>query len=369
MATQHCDPFASYQYGEGRTGIGQTVQFSCPSGRTEDVRAFLAENVRTIQPPVTHKAGLAHGAYVGYSRYDLQQHEYAGSMHTYIEVLEIKDAPDGRWGIVFYEYNPYEGCSFSEWATVEDARAAFKAFVNHPHAIREKPHQLAGFKRLVRCGPMTPWFYAIGDEELVGDYTFPHGLQDDATYRFGRKFVVCDGEGTPSVRTCMGTRLFKEKDRNYPYAERQYRIIYWNDGSSWRESAGSRHGVPRPIEDGELWIAEAVEQFRELLAGKCTDFFIKFTDGTQFVGKLAEVKRRASCVQGRYLLVVNLKGRQEPLEGWVDFTPTSEAPDVVQFVTQKYAENGREVERIEVKKCEKTQSGKKWAGVFLKPPD
>lgn len=365
MATQLRDPFSSYQHGEGRTGIGQAVEFSCPSGRIDEVKAFLAENVRTIRPPVTHKVRTEHGSYGKYSRYDMKQHDYAGG-RGFIEVLEVENAPDGHWGIVCYEYSSYGESSFTEWDTLEQARAAFKAYFSGGRDREKKVDELPGLRRRVTCGVMTPWFYAIGDEELVGDYTFPHGLQDDATYRFGRKFAVLDYEGVPSIKTCMGTRFIREKSSLYPYTEQQYRMIYWDDGSAWKEG-NTQHGYPRPIEDGELWIAEAVQQFRELLAGKRSDFHIKFTDGNQFIGKLAKVNRRESSAEGRYLLVANIKGEVKAREGWLEFKPTPEVPDVVQFVTQSFAKQGKEVERIEVKKTGKFQGGKKWAGVYHAP--
>jgi hypothetical protein len=366
MTAVQRDPFSSYQYGEGRTGIGQAVEFSCPSGHIEDVKAFLAENIRTIRPPVTRELGQDHGGYIGYSRYVMKQYDYAGGRGGFIEVLEVENAPEDRFGIVCYEYSAYGESSFSEWKTVEDARSSFKLYFSGNRESRAKLPTLPGFKRLVQCGVMTPWFYAIGDEELVGDYTFPHGLQEDATYRFGRKFLVYGWNGIPSIKACMGTRFVREKSSNYPYTDKQYRMVYRNDGTAWKEG-DTHHDYPHPIEDGELWIAEAVQQFRELLAGQRTDFFIKFTDGNQFVGKLSRVNRRDSSTEGKYSLVVNIKGEAKALEGWVDFKPTSDAPDIVQFVTQSYARANRVVERIEVKKCENTQGGKKWAGVYHAP--
>lgn len=182
MAKQLKDPFSCYQYGEGRTGIGQAVEFSCPSGRIDEVKAFLAENVRTIRPPVTHKVCTEHGWYGGYSRYALTQHDYDGGRSGFIEALEIKDAPENRCGFVCYEYSSYGESSFTEWDTVEHARAAFKMYFSGGRDREKKIAELPGFKRRVLCGVMMPWFYAIGDEELVGDYTFPHGLPSTGTW-------------------------------------------------------------------------------------------------------------------------------------------------------------------------------------------
>lgn len=364
------DRFSSYQYGEGRTGIGQMVEFTCPPDVAVQVGEFLRTNVRTIDIPTTGRVNVAHGGYGQHTRYDVVQHDYAGGGYPgyggFIEVLEIKNPPDGRWGIVINERTS-KGGVFTEWETLEHARAAFARFWGSDRT-EEKFPKLPGFKRRVVCGALTPWFYAIGDEQLIGDYTFPEGLQDDAVYRFGRQFVVFDYDGVPAVKTCMGTRFVKARRREWPYEELNYRLVYWDDGSVWNEGNG-RGGSPRPVEEGEMWIVEAVQQFRQLLAGKSTEFTINFTDGNKFVGKLVRANRRIPCVEGNYFLVVRLKGEEKPREGWVnDFKPTQGAPDIVQHIIQRYAQSGQEVECVEIKKCKIKKGGKKWLGAFFNPP-
>lgn len=360
--------FSSYQYGEGRTGLGQLVEFTCPSGNVEQVSEFLRVNIRTIDIPTTGRVNIAHGGYGQYTRYDVVQHDYAGGGPGdsggwgYIEVLEIKNPPDCRWGIVINERASHKGGVFTEWETLENARAAFNNFWGSGYT-EEKLSNLPGFKRRVVCGELTPWFYAIGDQQLNGDYAFPEGLQDDAVYRFGRQFVVFDNNGAPSVKTCMGTR-FVEHERNH---EQPHRLVYWSDGSLWNEN--NSHGdLPRPIEEGEMWIAEAVQQFRQLLAGKSTEFAINFTDGNKFVGKLVKANLRVPCAAGDYLLDVRLKGESKPTVGWIrDFKPTKENPDIAQYITGRFAQNGKEVERVEIKECKLEKGGKKWSGVFYHP--
>lgn len=361
------DRFRSYQYGEGRTGVGQLVEFSCPSDVGPDkVREFLLTNVRTIDKPTTGRVHVAHGGFGQYTRYEVIQHKYAAGGSGFIEVLEIKNSPDGRSGFVINEYMIHKGGVFTEWGTVEEATTAFDLFWGSPFTESEFP-KLSGFKRRVTCGALTPWFYAIGNEELVGDYAFPDGLQDDAVYRFGRQFIVSSRDDVPEVKVCMGTRFIKRK-RDYPSCdEQQYRLVYWGDGSVWDESRG-HGGSPRPVEEGEVWITEAVQQFKQLLAGKSTEFTISFTDGNKFVGKLVRANHRAQCAEGSYLIAVQFKGNEKPREGWVrDFKPTSEAPDIVQYVTQHLTKDGKEIERVEVKKCQTEKGGKKWSGVFFSP--
>lgn len=377
MEQEQLDRFSSFRYGEGRTGIGQIVEFTCPLDVAEKVGEFLRTNIRTISIPTTGLVNVAHGGYGQHTRYEVVQHDYAGGGPGegggwgYIEVLEIKNPPDGRWGIVINERTSHKGGAFTEWETIENALAAFIKFWDSPRTEEEFP-KLSGFKRRVACGELTPWFYAIGDEQLIGDYAFPEGLQDDAIYRFGRQFVVFDYDGVPAVKTCMGTRFIKRKRDSYGYHpcdEQQYRLVYWDDGSVWNES-NDRGGPPRPVEKDEMWIAEAVQQFKLLLAGKNEEFTINFTDGNKFIGKLVRANRRVPCVEGDYSLVVRLKGEQKPLRGWVnDFKPEdADAPDIVQYVTKHYAQSGKEVEYIEVKECKTKRQGKKWSGVFFRPP-
>ena len=357
------DRFSSYVSGEGRTGIGQLVEFTCPPGTQEEVAQFLQRNIRTINIPITGQVEIAHGTYGQYTRYDIVQHDYAGGSSGYIEVLEIRNPPDGRSSIVINECTSHKGGVFTEWETLENARTAFREFWGG-HGTEEGFPKLAGFKRRVVCGALRPWFYAIGDEQLIGDYAFPEGLQDDVMYRFGRQFVISDNDGVPAVKICMGTRFTQRKEQLPPYDDQQYRLVYWDDGSVWNESE-YRGSPPRPVEEGELWITEAVQQFRQLLAGKSTEFTIKFTDGNKFVGKLVRANRSIPCAEGNYLLVVGFKGKEKPHEGWVHgFKPRSDAPDIIQFVTQKYAQKRFEVEYINIKQHTVKRGGKKWSGVF-----
>ena len=362
------EQFTNYKWGEERTGGGQLVTFTCHPKNVARVKEFLRGQIRTIDIPTTGRVSIAHGGYGQYTRYDVVQHKYAGGQNEagwgYIEVLEIRNPPDGRCGIVINETGS-EGGAFTEWENLEYAVAAYNNFYSSHRTEKEFP-KLQGFKRRVACGGLTPWFYAISDEQLIGDYTFPDGLQDDAVYRFGRQFVVFDYDGVPAVKTCMGTRFIKRKRDYRPYDEQQYRLIYWDDGSVWDESNG-RGGSPRPVEEGEMWITETVQRFRQLIAGKRTEFTVNFTNGNKFVGKLVRANHRVPCAEGDYLLVVRLKGEKKPLKGWVnDFKPTEDAPDIVQYVTKCYAKKRQEVEYIEVKECKTEKGGRKWSGVFFR---
>ena len=366
--------FSSYQYSEGRTGTEQLVEFTCPlgEGEAEKVRAFLQTNIRSLDLPTTGQVSIAHGGYGRYTRYDVTQHDYAGGGPGegggwgYIEVLEIKNPPDGRRGIVINECQSHSGSTFTEWETIENARAAFAKSWSLRDAAEKFP-TLPGFKRRVVCGALTPWFYAIGDEHLIGDYAFPEGLQDDPVYRFGRQFVIFDDKDVPTIKACMGTRFISYFDDSYPRKEHHYRLVYFDDGSVWDENFNP-HNPPRLIEEGEAWIAEAVQQFKQLLTGKTTEFTVNFTDGNKFIGRLMQTNRRGPCAEGDYFLVVRLKGEKKSRHGWVHFKPTPEVPDVIQYATQQFAQKGQEIEKIEVKECKTETRGKKWSGAFFHPP-
>jgi hypothetical protein len=237
----------------------------------------------TLKP--RHQVGL-------HARYKLKQHNYAAGESGYIEVLEIKNPPDGRCGIIIKEYNNFSGGVFTEWSTVEDACVAFDKFWNSPQTTEEQFPKLSGFRRRVVCGELTPWFYAIGDELLIGDYSLPKGFQDDPFYRFGRKFVVSDRSGFQRVKTCMGTRLIKRDSHGYFLNDEQYyRLIYWDDGTVLDQHLACEN-PPRLLKKGEEWIVEAFQQFQQVLAGQRTEVEIKFTDGDKFVGKLIRKSTR-----------------------------------------------------------------------------
>lgn len=237
------DEFSTYTFGEQATGIGQLVEFTCKPEEREMVKQFIKKHIRTITLPVTGCSKIGHGGHCGFTRFDVTQHKYAGGPYGFIEVLEIKNPPDNHYGIVMYCYDSREVGSFSEWGTVENAVYAFDACVGF-YRMEEKLPEFTGFKRLVNCGALTPWFYAIGDERLIGDYTFPDGLQDDSVYRFGRQFIVTTRDGKSAIRTCMGTRFMNTGSGNPAY-----RIVYFSNGEVWDERSGRKH--PSPVEDGE----------------------------------------------------------------------------------------------------------------------
>lgn len=362
-----------YTYTEVHTANGSLFTIHCHPDDVEEVKAFFAGHVRDIEMPVDHKVNVSHGSYGQYSRYEIVQHRYAGGEGCYMEVLEIKNPPEGRWGIILHQYNcDYDGSCFSEWETLKDASRAFDigwTIDNESEeengfglSKRKKSRKQKGFKRFVECGVLEPWFYAIGTEELIGDYCFPYGLQDDPVFRFGRKFVVTEGS-VSEIKTCLGTRLFKKERHDLwgrPNGKTNERWVYWDDGSIWKDDRGTS---PRPVEEKELWIAEAVAKFKELLSGQRTEFKIEFIDGSQFSGKWAPAGKRVPSAEGRYTVRVTMNDGQTK-EGYIDFTPNQTFPDLFACIRGRFKDPSK-IEKIEILKTETKIKGKKWKGVFF----
>ena len=72
---------------------------------------------------------------------------------------------------------------FSEWKSLDDSKVALEKEFSHPPRWHQE--NMPVFKRKVFCSRLIPWFYAIGDEQLKGDYVLPSTLQDDPVFRLG----------------------------------------------------------------------------------------------------------------------------------------------------------------------------------------
>lgn len=378
--------YQSYTFSEASTGIGQIIRFSCDPDNKVAVKTFIEENIRSLDPPSSaHRVNTSHGTYGRYSRYDMVQHKYAGGNNEcggggYTEVLEIKNPPDERNHIVIYEYNTYGTSVFSEWNSLDEAIKAWENIWGVCHNWYENEDKPPGFKRLVKCGSLTPWFYAVGDESLHGDYAISAGLEDDPVFWLGRRFVVQkDGTGLSEVRTCMGCRFHEERRGQYPYTSVNWRIVYFDDGTTFRlraddtiEEEGKIFSDPktrktaRPFHEGEEWIEEAVNKFRLSLSGIKEGFQIKFADGSTFTGKLAKRGKKAPSVEGRYNLKVTYDGGKIR-EGWTEFVPTLKYPDIVCRVCE--SPDFPNVEKVEIVRVEPKPGGKKWSGVYFTPSE
>jgi hypothetical protein len=370
--------YPTYTYGEGVTGLGQVITFSCHPDDRKTVKDFISEKIRHIEIPSTQKVNVEHGSCGRYTRYNIKQHRYAGGggpgCGCYIEVLEILDPPDDRCGAVLHRDSSNFDSHFSEWETLEDAISAFEeCWGKRTETLIEALPTLKGFMRIVICNSLTPWFYAIGDQILIGDYAFPESIQDDPVYKFGSKFVVCDEHGNQQIKTCMGTRFLTIKADEHPYIESSHRLVFFDDGSVWDESNQhpwwriEKSPIPRPIKDEELWIDEAMKQFREFLSGKINQFDIELLNGDKFIGRLKKSGTKKPTSEGSYFAVVETeKGGTQ--KGWVhNFVPTTKYPDVITYVINGLKNQHGKVLKIEITDSKIKSGGKKWSGVFFQP--
>lgn len=369
---------------ECQTNYGQIVRIRCDSDKVEEVKNFFKSSIKHVSPTITKKTVIEKGALETYSRFDIVQHKYGASMVSYRELLEIKDPVDEKCGFVIYNHDSQSPRLdyFVEFKTLKQAKKAFDKYptrYDYDNPFEEALQKLSGFIRKVECGYLQPWFYAVGNEQIIGDYVIPEHLSDDPVYRIGRKFLVYSRiSGTPSIKTCLGCKLAREEDD-----KRYYRLVYFCDGTVWDETGNTAWYSPKkdcppptPIHDEELWIEEATQSFREALAGKKQSFSINFTDGTVFNGKVSKGRVKKHCEAGDYELNVIIRGEDKPKEGWVkEFKPTQEHPDIVTFVKKKmkvdgYGENEAPIERVEVLQSKKNGKDKKWSGVFFdkRPP-
>lgn len=372
--------FSITTYSEVCTAGGQMVTIQCRSEDVEKITEILKEDIKYIDVPVTGRVkNVSHGGYGRYTRYDIAQHKYAGGDCEsggdggFIEALEIKNPPENRCGFIIHEYNSGTGSIFYEFSSVEEIIKAWEENWGNMRNRLESFKKYKGFKRKVECRELNPWFYAIGDELLIGDYAVCSGMEDDPVYRLGKKFIVYDKydeDAVPTIKTCLGTKVFKEEtDDGYGRKTgiSMERIVHWDDGTVWRDDFRNSYKTPRVLEEGEAWIEKAVIHFKELLIGKRTKFSIKFTNGDAFHGTLKTLRKNKCSPEGRYTISarVKFKDKQEVKEGYVDFVPKKDFPDIITWVTEGLKAKGYEVISIEVKGKKVERGGKKWSGVFF----
>ncbi|MFA5086841.1 MAG: hypothetical protein WC470_00885 [Candidatus Paceibacterota bacterium] len=356
--------FGAYTHSEVKTAGGQLIEFSCAPEDVTKIKEIFGSVVKDIDVPRTREINsVGQGGYGRRTRFKIKQHNYAGGGYPgcggFIEVLEITDPIDGKKGNILHEYRTQEYsviCYFIEWETIADATNAFKKHWNGLNSSEFST--LPGFLRRVECGRLTPWFYAISDQDIIGDYAFPENLQDDPIYTFGRKFVVYidshKDEKKPIIKTCMGCRIV---DRN---GGEPYRIIYWSDGTTWSERDYRRGKNPRPIEeadDEDLWAHEIRRQLPFLKKGK--RMAIYFANGLTFVG--AFTKNEKPTPAGSYYVSVTLKGRgvdqtdDPPIEGWLDFVPNEKFPTLAKQVLAMFSKHKIVVSSIRIEKKKNAQ--------------
>lgn len=379
----------SYRFGEGETTEGQVVQFTASSDEFDLARDAL-QHFRDIRLPSSAVVNVEHGGYGRYSRYEIEQVDYAGGQNEagggYYEILNIKNAPEGRHPVVSHGYmssGEWFSQFFAEWESVEDAKAHWDT-ASHGRIVtmrtfdEAEDKKVKGLIRVVNTGYLSPWFYATGDASLVGDYVFPEHLAKDPTFTFGREFLVPEqsehsGAIIHRLKTCMGCVVRDEPEvRDYygRYKEsdtvKKYRAVQWHDGSiSEVYPSTSTDMLPVPLAEDDAWVTEAQRKFNQMLGGGVLNFEVQFADGGKFTGRYVPAPEKPKpSPEGDYYMSVTLDNG-EVLEGWVkDFVPTDDNPNVVAYVERRYREQDKKIVKIEAIEKKTKKGGKKWTGVY-----
>ncbi len=356
------DKFGCVIYTEAKTGGGQMLEIRCRPEDEGKVKKALGD-IESIDIPFTKQVkSIGHGCYGKYTRYDIIQHEYAGGHGGYMEVLEIKNPPDGKCEFVIHEYFGGCGSRFWEFTELEYAIAAWKKDWTDLSRARDLS-KIKGLIRAVKCGCLSPWFYAVADQFLMGDFVFPDVVAEDPIFRFGRKFVIND-DGIFTIKTCMGVynRIYES---DYDRKKKEYKRVYWDDGTFndyWNNDDCRRN--LKPLDDNQLWVVEAMDRFRELLNGDRKGFTIEFQDGGKFIGQWKAANPKDKTVAGRYKVSLTLESGKK-MEGEFDFEPTKDVPTVMDCLKKQAEKKGVKIEKIHsLARNRSGFAGKKWAGVF-----
>ncbi len=256
---------------EVRTKEGQLLSIECDYEKREELKAamkVLSEiDSLKIEEPRTRRILVNHGGYGANSRYKIKQHYYAGGGYPgyggYVENLKIGNPPNGRKGIVIHLSDSLRGNQVFEFKSLRSAKKVFSETIyTDPESICKSP----GFIRKFSCGRLTPWFYAVGDQQLMGDFAFPDSLiEESSIYRVGRKFALTDDDGKQLVKTCVGSWR-KEEEDSYG-AEKKYLVVQWTDGTQLRGHACRKKLQPLDETDPEmtLVIEKGLGRFEEQL--------------------------------------------------------------------------------------------------------
>ena len=287
--------FSSYTYREMRTGIGQLIEVTCRPDEADEAQKFFSSHIRTVNVPSTKKITIPHGGLGRLSRFDVKQHKYAGGRGGYIEVLEIENVPDGRCGVVVHEYSSAIGSVFYEFSSLEKAKKAWNRRLEEGKDIKGAD----GLVRAVNCVGLEPWFYAMADQTLKGDFVFPDVVEEDPVYRLGRKFIIHEESKLPQIKTCMGIAN-REAQTCYPRNTKKYKVIFWDDGTVIDEWYSHFRGEIIPFDEAETWIKEAIAKFHDILTGEEMRGTINFANGDKLLIRLQRGAKNKSHPAGTY---------------------------------------------------------------------
>jgi|GEM_PF-1439711 hypothetical protein len=375
--------YRSWIYEEGTTAAGQLVSLTC-APEDKDAALSALESIRTITAPVTRRVKcVGHGSDGQCTRFRIVQHKYAGGGHSgaggWIEVLEIKDPPGGRHGIVVYEYQESDGRAnsrFSCFATLEQAVAAWENCWSGGSNWKNSGERIAGqpgFIKAVDCLGLDPWFYAIANQALCGDMAVPNTGFDHPVWRPMKRYVVYPQSDAPDIATLLTVdRVTSHRDDPYGGGgkkERHILVLVFDSGVQVEFDENDQNPPVRPFRGEELWIADAVDRFRSLLAGKTTKFEIPFTNGGSVRIAYHQPKGASANRAGHYKFRLKVDGKPTDTDG--DFVPTAECPTIGAWVDRDARRAGKTVLIVSCVRTGSTRDqswdSKKWSGVYADP--
>ena len=262
---------------EARTHDGELMKFWAPANLTPQQRGWVRAAIGLTKGytlPGTHRVNVQHGCYGRYSRYDIEQTKYAGGRAGYIEAIHVRDAVDGRCAHIVYRFNTYGGSVFWEFNDQTSADKAWRKCWGKARGIDEAMREQPGFIREVFCDVMTPWFYAVGNQELVGDWAFPEYQQAHPYFVPGKLYVVKDESGEERVKRCIGSRVTDRQPVHDLRIPADAVTVYWDDGThfsselgdQWWARAPDQAPLPRALAEAEDDVSRSIGAFRELLA-------------------------------------------------------------------------------------------------------
>lgn len=276
---------------EYKTGGGQFVEIRCRPEDTEKAKGFL-ETIYSVHIPETSKLSVGHGGYGKYTRFIIEQHKYAGGgwpgCGGFIEILEIKNPPQGRCGTVIHEENSGRS-TFYEFKSLNDALEAYGKF--RSLSLTEKFSKEKGFIRCVNCGLLEPWFYAVGNQAINGDFAFPDHLDHNhPIYQTGRKVKLVTGCDTKEeeVKICWGTTT--RKYESYDGEEKEYLEIQFDDGTTHSEYGEGGYRKILPLNEEDLLKEKILNTVRELLNGKMDKIFV-ISEGRKLTIESVEINK------------------------------------------------------------------------------
>lgn len=320
------------------TASGQNLIITCSIGDVPLWEKLISRTTKIRRAPSAQTI-LGHSNHSAiYSRFNLKVHGSIDSHGGLAQILEVVDAPPDRSRYVIHEKLAGGDQRFSEWAILTNAIYTFSAVTWSPKNLTEALKNMVGLKKIVHCGPLTPWFFAQDNEQLIGDYAVTRGFTQDPIFRLGKRCVTYDEAEGPVVKTCVGCKVVKGQSSFFPHQPFEYRVIYFSDGSTWTEDDGKK--VPRPLSGNELWVAEALGRQRRLILGQATESKVHFLDSTTLVSKISPSNFPSLCNPGKYKWTARVADGVKPIYREKIFVPTPELPSIIDYIKDKMKKEG-----------------------------